>query len=75
MLGLWNTLSSSTPLAFYVIVVMYFNSGPAGKNPSVMQETQVPSLGHEDLEVEKAPEDKQVLGHCHSTKLIDFPQS
>ena len=54
MLGLWNTLSSSTPLAFYVIVVMYFNSGPAGKNPSVMQETQVPSLGHEDLEEEMA---------------------
>ena len=49
MLGLWNTLTSSTPLAFYVIVVMYFNFGSAGKNPSAVQETQVPSLGREDL--------------------------
>ena len=38
------------PSSLYVIVVMYLNSGPAGKNPSAMQETQVPSLGHEDLE-------------------------
>ena len=61
MLGLWNTLTSSTPLAFYVIVVMYFNSGPAGKNPSAVQEMQILSLGREDLLEEEMATHSSIL--------------